>query len=141
MNDFIKKPNVEDDYTAEQIQELAKCAEDIVYFCTNYIRVQHPKLGAIPFEPYEYQVRMLKEFQANQFTLVLAGRQLGKSTIIAMYLLWFAMFNFDKTVLVASNKNPNAMLAASNPKAFTFISIPGIKRVEVPPIITIPAAM
>ena len=109
MNDFIKKPNVEDDYTAEQIQELAKCAEDIVYFCTNYIRVQHPKLGAIPFEPYEYQVRMLKEFQANQFTLVLAGRQLGKSTIIAMYLLWFAMFNFDKTVLVASNKNTNAM--------------------------------
>jgi hypothetical protein len=31
------------------------------------------------------------------------------STIIAMYLLWFGMFNFDKTILVASNKNTNAM--------------------------------
>ncbi len=31
------------------------------------------------------------------------------TTIIAMFLLWFASFQFDKQVLVASNKNGNAM--------------------------------
>lgn len=31
------------------------------------------------------------------------------STVSAMYLLWFAMFNEDKTILIASNKNKGAM--------------------------------
>ena len=31
------------------------------------------------------------------------------SIVSGAYLLWFSMFNFDKTVLIASNKNDNAM--------------------------------
>lgn len=35
---------------------------------------------------------------------------LSHNTVSSMaYLLWFAMFNFEKTVLIASNKNDNAM--------------------------------
>lgn len=81
MNDFLKKPNTQDEFTPEQIQELIKCRDDVVYFCENYVKVQHPKRGAIPFEPYDYQIRMLKAFQENQFTAVLAGRQLGKCVV------------------------------------------------------------
>jgi hypothetical protein len=33
----------------------------------------------------------------------------GKSTIIAVYILWFAIFHDDKKCLVASNKNANAI--------------------------------
>ena len=78
MNDFLKRPNSQEEFTPDQIQELIKCRDDVIYFCENYVKVQHPKRGAIPFEPYEYQKRMLKAFQENQFTAVLAGRQLGK---------------------------------------------------------------
>jgi len=31
------------------------------------------------------------------------------STVSAIYLLWYAMFRFDKTILIAANKNANAM--------------------------------
>ena len=34
---------------------------------------------------------------------------MGKTTVIAAYLLWYACFKDDKNVLVASNKNTNAM--------------------------------
>jgi len=48
-------------------------------------------------------------FSENRLSIVLAARQIGKSWIAGAYLLWFAMFHFDKTVVIASNKNDNAM--------------------------------
>ena len=32
------------------------------------------------------------------------GRQMGKTTVAAGYLLWFAMFKPDSTILVAAHK-------------------------------------
>lgn len=97
------------EYTAEQLEELARCAEDPIYFCKKYIKVQHPKHGAIPLELYDYQEEMIHKFMDERYTIVLSARQTGKSTISAIYLLWFAMFNDDKTILIASNKNKGAM--------------------------------
>ena len=77
-SDMIKRPNVVSEYTPEQILEMKKCAEDPVYFAKNYVKVQHPKLGSIPFVPYEYQERCLNAFRNNRWAIVLAGRQLGK---------------------------------------------------------------
>jgi hypothetical protein len=39
----------------------------------------------------------------------MASRQTGKSTVAAAYLLWYAMFVPDSTVLIASNKYKNAL--------------------------------
>jgi hypothetical protein len=108
-NDFIKKPNEQQEFSAEQIQELVKCSKDPIYFIRKYIKIQHPTKGSIPFDLYPYQERAIRAFEANRFTAVLASRQSGKSIVIAAYLLWFSVFKFDKTVLVASNKNTNAM--------------------------------
>jgi hypothetical protein len=107
--DYIKRPNQNIDYTPDQILELRRCAIDPVYFIEKYVKVQHPKKGAIPLILYEYQKKCIKAFQENRWNILLASRQTGKSTIIAMFLLWFASFQFDKQVLVASNKNSNAM--------------------------------
>jgi hypothetical protein len=108
-SDMIKRPHAMSEYTPEQIQEMAKCAADPIYFAKNYIKVQHPKHGSIAFHPFEYQIRCIEAFKNNRWSIVLAGRQLGKSTIIAIYILWFAMFHDDKKCLVASNKNSNAI--------------------------------
>jgi hypothetical protein len=108
-NEFIKRPNALTEYTQENLDDLYRCASDPVHFAKKFIMVQHPKKGAIPLNLYDYQVRAIEGFLHNRWCIVKAGRQLGKTTIIAVYLLWFACFNKDKNVLVASKDNSGAM--------------------------------
>ena len=105
----IKKAGAEDEFTVDHIRELVKCRADPVYFIKNYCRIQHPVRGAIDFDLYDYQIVMIENFHNNTNNIVLSARQTGKSTVSSMYLLWFAMFQFDKNVLIASNKNKGAM--------------------------------
>lgn len=108
-NEYLKAPNAQSEYTPELIQELARCRKDPVYFMRNYVFVQHPKHGRVPFDLYDYQEEMVECIHTNRHSIVLASRQVGKTITIAIYLLWFAMFHDDKTVLVASNKFSNAL--------------------------------
>ena len=108
-NPLIKKAGTVDDFTLEQLQELRRCQEDAVYFIRNYCRIQHPTRGAIDFELYDYQIEMIENFQGHINNIVLSARQTGKSTVSSMFLLWYAIFQDDKTVLIASNKNAGAM--------------------------------
>ena len=52
---------------------------------------------------------MVRAYQHNRNVVVLSARQTGKSITSAAYLLWYASFHSDKTILIASNKNSNAM--------------------------------
>lgn len=108
-NPKIKSAGIEEEYTYEQIKELKKCATDPAHFIKTYVVVQHPKDGAVPFALYDYQEDMVNAYYENRWVTVLSARQTGKSVTSAAYLLWYAMFHFDKTVLIASNKNANAM--------------------------------
>ena len=108
-NARLKTPNTEVEYTHEDLMELKKCAADPVYFIANYVKIQHPVKGSIPFKLYDYQIKMIRAYQENRYTVVLSARQTGKSVTSEAYLLWYAMFKFDKTILIAANKNANAM--------------------------------
>jgi len=89
--------------------EFKRCAKDPVYFAKNYVKIQHPKTGAIAFKLFDYQEEMMRAFQENRYNIILSARQTGKSITSAIYLLWFAIFHFDKNILIASNKNKGAM--------------------------------
>jgi hypothetical protein len=108
-NPYLKKANEQHEYNIDQITELRRCSESAIYFVKNYCQIQHPVRGNIPFALYPYQERMLTAFQENKLVVTLASRQVGKSQVASAFLLWFAIFHFDKTVLIASNKNDNAM--------------------------------
>jgi len=108
-NIYIKKANQQEEYTYEQIQELKRCAQDPVYFIKHYVKIVHPTKGTVPFELFPYQEKMIEAFHDEQYTIVLSARQTGKSTVSAAFLLWYAIFNFDKTVLIASRANDHAM--------------------------------
>lgn len=108
-NPNLKGPNVTHEYTFEQLVELKKCMNDPVYFISKYVKIQHPTRGIVPFKLRPYQERMLRGYQQNRFTVVLSARQTGKSVTSGAYLLWFACFNKAQTILIASNKNSNAM--------------------------------
>lgn len=108
-NPFLKRANEQHEYKIEHIQELKKCSEDPIYFIKNYCQVQHPVKGAVPFRLYPYQEKMIEAYHSNRQIVVLSARQTGKTVSSMAYLLWYAMFQFEKTVLIASNKNDNAM--------------------------------
>jgi phage terminase large subunit-like protein len=102
--EFIKKPNSKVGYTKAQIEETLKCASDPLYFLDHFMWVQHPVKGKIPFKTYPYQKELINAFFNYKDVVVLFPRQAGKTICAAGYLLWYAMFNPDSTILVAANK-------------------------------------
>lgn len=108
-NPYLKRANEQYEYTADQVMELSKCMEDPEYFIDTYCQIQHAVEGSIRFALRPYQRRIVRTFADNRLSIALAPRQIGKSWIAGAFLLWFAMFKFEKTVVIASNKNDNAM--------------------------------
>lgn len=108
-NPALKKAFEVHDYTAEQVLELKRCMKDPIYFIKNYCRIQHPVKGSIPFALRPYQERVITGFNDHQLSITLAPRQIGKSWLAGAYLLWYATFVDEQTILILSNKNDNAM--------------------------------
>jgi hypothetical protein len=109
IEDVVKAPHQKTAYTQAQIAEVIRCTEDPLYFMKNFMKIQHPIRGAIPFDPYPFQLRIIEAFHNNRFTVALTARQMGKTTVAAGYLLWKAMFVPDTTILVTANKLNQAL--------------------------------
>ncbi len=104
---LVKAPYQRETYTAEQLEEFAKCADPVSgphYFLENFFYIQHPTRGRMLYKPFEYQKRLIDTYHNNRFSISMLPRQTGKSTTAAGYLLWYAMFQPDSTVLVAAHK-------------------------------------
>lgn len=65
------------EYSQEEIEELARCAADVVYFGEKYCFSMTDE-GIRRITLRDYQKDMLKSFQENRFTVMLASRQIGK---------------------------------------------------------------
>lgn len=87
-----------------QVDEVIKCAEDPIYFILNYLEIQHPDRGRIPFELYEFQKECIQQFNEHKYNVILKSRQLGITTVICAYALWMAMFRRDKNILIMATK-------------------------------------
>ena len=107
-NEFIRRANQEVEFNASMAIELKKCAEDPVYFISNYCYVQHPKLGKVKFKLRPYQVKIVEALKNNRWNVLLIGRQAGKTETCGAFAYWYACFHDDKKVLVASNKQKGA---------------------------------
>jgi len=101
---LVKQPYKKESYTDRQIAEIVKAATDPVYFISEYMWIQHPTKGRVKFELYDYQVDLIKCYHENRYSINMLGRQMGKSTCAAGYLLWYAMFVPDSTILIAAHK-------------------------------------
>ena len=100
-NDAVKKPGKESEYTEEQIQELVRCMNDISYFF-KYVKIVHPDHGRVIFDPYDFQKDIVDTFLEHRFQILLLARQVGKSTVVAIIAIWYAIFNSDKLIGITS---------------------------------------
>ena len=107
-NPLLKSTNVQVKYTAEQVQEYVKCADDPVYFMEKYIKVVNLDKGLVPFELYPFQKRIVNTIHNNRFTICKIPRQSGKSITVTSYLLHYCLFNPNVRVAILANKGTTA---------------------------------
>ncbi len=86
------------------MREIVKCGKTPDYFINTYAKITHPQKGLIPFHLYDFQKKLLEDFQDYRFNVILKARQLGISTISAAYVAWLMMFHREKNVLVIATK-------------------------------------
>jgi len=95
--------------TKKQIKrELVKCGKSAHYFINNYVRIQHPMHGIVPFDMFPFQEDTLDSLISYRFNVVLKARQLGLSTLTAAYIAWLMLFHRGKTILIVATKKETA---------------------------------
>ena len=108
---LIKKANVAYKWTNSQLEELMQCGDPVdgpKYFLNNFFYIQHPTLGRIPYKAFNYQDELLESYHTHRFSVNMLGRQMGKTTTAVGYLLWYAMFVDNSTILIAAHKYTGA---------------------------------
>lgn len=93
---------------------LAKCKTDPLFFMSLLKVVDKGTKKLVQFVPKPEQVRLLEVLTTSNRVIVLKGRQIGVSTLVAAYYLWKLYFTTDPVVhgLVAQNqRNAKKLLA------------------------------
>ncbi|MCS7316910.1 MAG: terminase family protein [Candidatus Dojkabacteria bacterium] len=106
---YILKPGRKFEFTPHMLQEVAKCSQNIFYFAEKYYKIIHPIRGEEIISLYDYQKELLYNFTHYRHNIVLSGRQLGKTTCAAIYILWFSLFNQSKNIAILANKQSTAI--------------------------------
>ena len=103
-NANLKSAGVNINFSPEQIEEYMKCANDPLYFISNYVKIVSLDKGLVPFEPYDFQEEMIESVHKNRFVIMKCPRQSGKSTTMVSYLLHYILFNQNMSVAILANK-------------------------------------
>jgi hypothetical protein len=103
-NANLKAINVRLSYTLDQIEEYRKCAEDPIYFIETYCKIVTLDHGLQPFKLYDCQKKKVRVIHENRKVILMEGRQQGKTTTSAAYILWYTLFQESKTVAILANK-------------------------------------
>ena len=107
-NPNLKKANTQVEFTEENIREFIKCKDDPVYFARNYVKIVSLDEGLVPFEPYDFQEKLINNFHEERFNICKMPRQTGKSTTVVAYLLHYAVFNDSVNIGILANKAATA---------------------------------
>ncbi len=107
-NPNLFKANTQQQYSEEQIREIAKCMENPIYFVKKYTKIVNIDDGLVPFNMYPFQEKMVDTFHNNRFSICKLPRQSGKSTTIIAYLLHQVIFNDNINVAILANKSTTA---------------------------------
>jgi hypothetical protein len=130
---LIKKAHAPQRYTLEEVKHLEACMDPVtgpLYFAKNFLKIQHPVRGSIPFEPYEYQERLIDAYHNNKQCIAMLPRQMGKTTCACAYLLWYTMFVPEAQVLIAAHKYEGAQ-DIMNRYRFGYENLPDFIRAGV----------
>jgi intein/homing endonuclease len=107
-NPLLKRSNIDVELTQDQFIELAKCADDPIYFAKNYIKIVTLNEGLVNFKPFPFQEEMLKNFHEKRFNICKLPRQSGKSTTAVAFLIHNMLFDEHTSIAILANKAQTA---------------------------------
>jgi len=105
---LVKTAHKKERFTEQDVLDIQGCMSDPHYFLDRFFHIQHPTKGKLLYKPFEYQKRLIDSYHDHRFNVNLLPRQTGKTTTAAGYLLWYAMFVPDSTILIAAHKYTGA---------------------------------
>ncbi len=108
-NVSLKEGNLLFLHKLEEKEEFAHCKIDLMYFAEKYCKLKTSSGRTEPIVLRKYQKRILKSIQNNPYTIILAGRQVGKTTTTAIAILWFVTFHAEFTVALLGDKHDTAV--------------------------------
>ncbi len=103
-NPALRNAGYNHSYTQEELLELAKCEQDIVYFAEKYIMVTTVDDGMQLVKLRGYQKKFLRQCADHQKVVAMWSRRSGKGAVVAIFFLWYTLFNEHKTAAVLANK-------------------------------------
>ena len=124
-------------------REWRKCSPDtrdpvrlheaFVYFCHTYAHIKHPEFGRIKFDLYESQQESVDLWIRNRYSLMLKARQLGFSTLVAVYAFWLTYFYSDRVVIMLSRTERDAIKLLAKSK-YVYKFLPEWMKFRGPPM-------
>ena len=111
---YMNNPNLpvvgaEFEYTPKMVTDLKKCQKNILYFAERFFYIVSLDEGKKTIDLHYCQKRALRKMRDNRFFILLASRQIGKTTMMTIYALWVACFNSDQRILIVANKEGTAL--------------------------------
>lgn len=88
----------------DKLREIKKCALDPIYFIRNYVYINTKDNGMQLFDLYDFQEAALKRFLKYRFNINKWSRQVGKSTVVRGFILWWGIFHKDQLIAMIGNK-------------------------------------
>ena len=91
----VRKSGIEYAMNNDELSEYVKCANSYEYFIDKYCKINL----------YDFQKKVLKNYEENRFNIWMKSRQCGSSHVNALFVLYNLLFKSDFIVLMVSNKN------------------------------------
>lgn len=76
----LKKARTAYQMSEYELEEFKKCRKDIIYFSNKYVKLMQEH-GVDYIKLHDFQEKMLRMYQNEQFTVVLGSRQVGKCSL------------------------------------------------------------
>lgn len=108
-NRNLPTEKAEFEWTPEMVASLKKCKMNLLHFAENFFTIVNLDRGQEKIKLFSCQKKVLRALRDNRFNIVLASRQVGKTTMMTIYTLWVACFLEDQRILVVANKEQTAI--------------------------------
>ena len=108
------------DYTPEEIEIIEHCSNDCPWFVENYAKFLNKK-GRTTVKLYDFQRENLEIMSAEKWDpdeevvvpvnpdiVLMQSRQTSKTTTVASYIAWYAIFHNDRNIFICANKGRTA---------------------------------
>lgn len=79
------------------------------YWCAHYIKIRTADRGSILFELFPEQRNIMEVWSTEHYSIVLKARQIGWTTLAAIYALWLCVFWPDQVIVFLSKKESEAI--------------------------------